>query len=50
MATIEFLHDLKKKKKKKVHLRTFTQVSEVTFNAQELIIHASAVVVVNKFY
>lgn len=49
MATIEFLHDLKKKKKK-VHLRTFTQVSEVTLNAQELIIHASAVVVVNKFY
>lgn len=49
MATIEFLHNFFFFKKK-VHLRTFTQVSEVTLNAQELIIHASAVVVVNKFY
>lgn len=49
MATIEFLHNLFFFFKK-VHLRTFTQVSEVTLNAQELIIHASAVVVVNKIY
>lgn len=48
MATIEFLHNFFFFLK--VHLRTFAQVSEVTLNAQELIIHAIAVVVVNKFY
>lgn len=35
---------------KKVLLRNFTQVSEVALNAQELIIHASAAVVINMIY